>query len=405
MIEIIQKDKCTGCGACLNACPKQAITMQFDEEGFEYPLIHQELCIDCGICQKKCPSLHYDETFKDKQETNTIQKGFAARNKDYKERIISSSGSIFAVIAHYVLEKGGIVVGVAYDQNFNAVYKIIENIDDLPKIQGSKYLQCKADVLTFKRIKDELKKGRKVLFTGLACQVEGLQSFLGREYDCLFCLDLICMGIPSPMVWQMYLQTYFKGEKIKEINFKEKSEGWNHFNILIRTNKQNFKQYGMINPYFKSMFNTYNMRKSCFVCPYKKIERLADITLGDCWGANALVPEIDDNKGLSSVIIHTEKGKKIWDSISLKIDKVELPIEEIIKGNLNMIENRNCDETKRKNFYELLNNGQSEKAFHFAEIDGVYPPSMIQRAYNKIKKYIGLYEHKSVFQTWTMADK
>lgn len=383
---IIEKEKCTGCGACLASCPKEAISMKRDSEGFDFPHIDQSLCINCGLCQKVCPPLHYEERNNKRLVENCVQRGFAARNKNYKQRLISSSGSIFAVLAEHVLSSGGAVVGVAYDAEFNAVYKIIESVSELPLVQGSKYLQCKPSREIFKKIRDILKTGRLVLFSGLACQVEGLHTFLRKDYDNLFCIDLICMGIPSAEVWQIYLNSYFKGEKILNVNFKEKSVGWNHFNLAITTDKQDFKQWGMINPYFKSMFNTYNMRRSCFVCPFKRKEREADITLADCWGASRLVPKIDDNKGLSSVIIHSEKGLSLWSEVASMVDSIELPLAEIIKGNTNMIENRACDYEKRSIFYKLLLSNHPRKAFQFAEQQGVAKKTnILRRILNRMK--------------------
>lgn len=385
MVKIIEKEQCSGCGACLSSCPKSAISMQTDEEGFDYPVISQDACINCGLCQKVCPPLHYDERLEKRKEENCVQRGFASRNINYEERLISSSGSIFAVLAHHIIDEDGIVVGVAFDEKFNAVYRIIDNANELHYIQGSKYLQCKADAKIFDEIRKQLKNGRKVLFSGLACQVEGLRSYLRRDYANLFCVDLICMGIPSSRVWQEYISAYFKGEIIQAVNFKEKSTGWNHFNLAITTNKRVFKQWGMINPYFKSMFNTYNMRQSCFVCPFKDCMRASDITLADCWGANKLANEIDDNKGLSSVIIHSQRGLQLWESVAENVDQKELPLDEIIKGNTNMIEHRTCDIDNRKVFYKLLNSGKSKKAFHFAEMRGANVPSTLaERFKNKI---------------------
>lgn len=387
MIEIIDKEHCTGCGACLSSCPKSSITMQMDKEGFEFPIINQDTCINCVLCQKVCPPLHYDERSDKRLEENTIQKGFAARNKNYDERIVSSSGSIFAVFAHQILQEGGYVVGVAYNKNYNAVYRIIDNVKYLPLIQGSKYLQCKPDKDIFQLIKQKLQTGNKVLFSGLACQCEGIRAYLCKDYDNLICVDLICMGVPSPFVWQKYLSTYFKGEKINQINFKEKSVGWDHFNLAINTDKKDFKQWGMVNPYFKSMFNTYNMRRSCFVCPFKKLERAADITLADCWGASKLVPEINDNKGLSSVFVHSSKGYDLWKSIEPMVDQKALPIEVLVEGNTNMIQNRTCDLDNRSKFYNLLNSRNPKKAFEFAAKQGAYVQlNIVQRAIHKIKR-------------------
>ena len=399
MIKIIDKNHCTGCGACMSSCPKSAISMRADYEGFDQPIINQELCIDCGLCQKVCPPLHYIERHEKRIQENSVQKGIAARNRNYKERLISSSGGIFPVLAKKIISDGGIVVGVAFDDNYNSVYKIIDNLKELHLIQGSKYLQCKADISIFKQIQKQLKIGRTVLFSGLACQIEGLRSFLRNDFNNLICVDLICMGIPSAIVWQKYLKTYFAGEKIKAVNFKEKSVGWNHFNLAITTNKQNFKQWGMINPYFKSMFNTYNMRQSCFVCPFKNLLRAADITLADCWGANKLASEIDDNKGLSSVIIHSQKGANLWDSVSNAVDKKELSLDVIVAGNKNMVENRTCNIKERTEFYNLLNAGKIKKAFHFAEMHGANAPTPLRTRINgKIRGFVGtFYMHLKSF--------
>lgn len=354
MLEVLQKDKCCGCGACYSACGHDAITMQFDDEGFEYPVINQEACIDCGLCQATCPVIHYD--YKKRKDYSDAQKGYAARNVNYEQRIISSSGSIFPVIAEYIIDNGGIVVGVAYDENFNTKHLIIEKKEDIIKLQGSKYLQCKADNTTFKQIKKALIAGRKVLYSGMACQVEGLKQYLHKEYENLYTIDLICMGIPSPKVWQVYLDTFFNGERIKHVNFKEKSIGWDSFCFHIETDKRTFKEKGMSNLYLQSMFRSWNMRESCFQCPFKKAERISDYTLADCWGASRLVPDINDNKGLSSVIIHSQKGLSLWYKVGSKLDDREIPIEEIAKGNSNLIQNKEQSGNRELFYYKIKTN-------------------------------------------------
>lgn len=391
MDTIIEQEKCTGCGACNSSCPKEAIRMHTDKEGFDFPFIDSSKCIDCGICRQVCPPLHYGSRENKRQDENSVQRGYAARNKNIEERQVSSSGSIFVVLAHCILLDGGVVVGVAYDTEFNAVYRMITDERDIYQLQGSKYLQCKADKSCFCQIRNVLKAGRKVLFSGLACQVEGLRAFLRKDYENLFCVDLICMGIPSPVVWQEYLHSYFPNERILEVNFKEKSVGWDHFNLSIKTDKRQFKQWGMENPYFKSMFNTYNMRRSCFCCPFKNINRAADITLADCWGASRLVPSINDNKGLSSVVVHSKKGLSLWQQAASYMDSIELALDDIVRGNTNMIENRSCDWNKRKIFYRLLHSSHPQKAFRFAEKQGIERTGILMPYVRKIiKKFLKL---------------
>lgn len=360
MQEIVSKEKCTGCGACYNVCPKSAISIVCDTEGFEHPEINQQTCINCGLCQKVCPVVHADENIEREKAENSVQKAFAARYKNYEKRLISSSGGIFAALAEHVLEKGGIVVGVSFDEQFVVVQRVIDDKAELHCLQGSKYLQSKID-FTFKRIKEALDKNRIVLYSGLACQVEGLRSYLRKDYDNLYCLDLICMGIPSPKVWQAYLDTYFKGEKIEHVNFKDKTIGWNRFCMSIKTDKRHFLEVGMDNKFFQCMFQTYSLRPSCFNCQFKHEYRASDITLADCWGANREAKEIDDNKGLSSVIVHTQKGLRLWQEAQDKIECKELPLDVVINGNKNMVEVR-APKKGREQFYTLLDS-QPKEAF------------------------------------------
>lgn len=379
MTEVIEKDKCCGCGACYTACGHNAITMLFDDEGFEYPVINQKACIDCGLCQSSCPVIHYD--YQKRKDYSDAQKGYAARNVNYEQRLISSSGSIFPVIAEYIIDNGGIVVGVTYDEQFNTKHLIIDKKEDIIKLQGSKYLQCKPDNTTYRQVKKELIAGRNVLYSGMACQVEGLKQYLRKEYDNLYTIDLICMGIPSPKVWQIYLDTFFNGEKIKHVNFKEKSIGWDCFCFHVDTDKRTFKERGMDNLFLQSMFRSWNMRVSCFLCPFKKAERISDFTLADCWGASRLVPDINDNKGLSSVIVHSKKGQNLWNQIKTAFDSREISIAEIAKGNKNLIQNKE-QSGNRAVFYEMLHKTPKDA---FIKLCSVKRPSLISRIIGKMK--------------------
>lgn len=380
MLEVLEKDKCCGCSACFSACGHHAITMQLDSEGFEYPIISQEVCVDCGLCQSVCPVLQYENRKSIREKNSDAQIGFAARNKNYSQRLISSSGSIFPPIAEWILDNDGLVVGAAYDKDFNVVHKFVESKDELRALQGSKYLQCKADNETFKYIRKELKNGRKVLYSGMACQVEGLKSFLRKDYDNLYTIDLICMGIPSYVVWQKYLAAFFGDEKIKSINFKEKSIGWDTFTFRVDTDKRIFKERGMHNLYLRSMFLSWNMRPSCFQCPFKKAKRISDFTLADAWGVYHSTPDINDNKGLSSVIVHSNKGLELWNILKDKIDSVQVSIDDIAAGNSNLITNKPQTGDRRR-FYETLNVNSKEA---FLNLCSIRKAPLMQRIKNKL---------------------
>ena len=380
MLEVIEKNKCCGCSACFSACGHQAITMQLDSEGFEYPIINEEACVDCGLCQSVCPVLQYEKRKDVREKNSDAQIGFSARNKNYSQRLVSSSGSIFPPIAEWILDNNGLVVGAAYDNDFNVVHKIVESKDELCVLQGSKYLQCKADNETFKYIRKELKNGRKVLYSGMACQVEGLKSFLRKDYDNLYTIDLICMGIPSYVVWQKYLSAFFGDEKIKSINFKEKSKGWDTFTFRVDTDKRIFKERGMHNLYLRSMFLSWNMRPSCFQCPFKNAKRISDFTLADAWGVYHSTPDINDNKGLSSVIVHSNKGLELWNILKDKIDSVQVSIDDIAAGNSNLITNK-PQTGDRKLFFETLNVNSKEA---FLNLCSIRKAPLKQRIKNKL---------------------
>lgn len=379
MLKVIEKDKCCGCSACFSACGHQAITMQLDSEGFEYPIISQEACVDCGLCQSVCPVLQYENRKNIREKNSDEQIGFVARNRNYNQRLVSSSGSIFPPIAEWILDNDGLVVGAAYDNDFNVIHKIVESKDELSLLQGSKYLQCKADNETFKNIRNELKTGRKVLYSGMACQVEGLKSFLRKDYDNLYTIDLICMGIPSYVVWQKYLAAFFGDEKIKSINFKEKSIGWDTFTFRVDTDKRIFKERGMHNLYLRSMFLSWNMRPSCFQCPFKNAKRISDFTLADAWGVYHSTPDINDNKGLSSVVVHSKKGLELWNILKHKIDSVQVSIDDIAAGNSNLITNK-PQTGNRQLFFETLNVNSKEA---FLKLCSIRKASLKGRLKNK----------------------
>lgn len=384
MQQVIEKNKCCGCGACLASCTHNALSMILDDEGFEYPKVNQKVCVDCGLCQKVCPVLQYEKRSDIRDSNCNAQVGYAAKNRNYGQRLNSSSGGIFPLIAEWIIDHSGIVVGAAYDKEYNVVHKIVETKEELPSLQGSKYLQCKVDTDTFKLIRENLKQGRKVLYAAMACQVEGLKTFLRKDYNNLYTIDLICMGIPSYVVWQKYLNTYFSDEQIKSINFKEKSIGWDTFSFRVDTNKRIFKERGMQNLYLRSMFLSWNMRPSCFQCPFKKARRISDFTLADAWGVSRITPEIDDNKGLSSVIVHSRKGLELWHQIEGNLESMEVDISAIANGNSNLISNK-PQTGNRKLFYATL---EHNPKMAFEKLCAIKKETILNRVVRKCKLII-----------------
>ena len=238
MIKVEEKSRCSGCHACSNACPKNCIQMTSDEEGFWYPQVDKEKCINCGLCEKVCPIIHKWQP--DDSRTTTAM---AAINLNEEIRLKSSSGGIFTLIAEEIIKQGGVVFGAALTDDFRSVHHIyVDNTDDLEKLRGSKYVQSKIGD-TYKQAKDYLDSGRKVLFTGTPCQIGGLYSYLRTPYENLFTQDIICHGVPSPMVWEKYIEGHERkaSSKTNIVTFRNKANGWKAYSVFIGFD--NYKEY------------------------------------------------------------------------------------------------------------------------------------------------------------------
>ena len=356
MIDKLEHSKCTGCAACMNICPTNAIKMVGDREGFLQPHIDQDKCTKCNLCEKICPILN-QSTGK-----NEIRKGVAAYYKDEKIRIGSSSGGIFACLAQYVLEKDGVVFGARFDREYNVVHDYTESIEGLAPFMGSKYLQSQIG-MNFLKVREFLNEGRLVLFTGTSCQIGGLNAFLRKDYKNLITIDLICLGVPSARIWQLYLENYFHKDNIKKINFKDKEKGWNNFSIHISEMGRDFRMKGRTNIYMKGFFKNLYNRRSCAVCPYKTRNRVSDLTLADCWGYQYNAIELFDNKGLSSIIIHSEKGESLFDRVKGQLEYMYIDAERLISHNKNMVETHDINE-KREEFFEEIEKNNFKKVMN-----------------------------------------
>jgi len=346
MIDIKDKSKCSGCHSCYNICPKQCITMKEDQEGFWYPEVDVNLCIDCGLCEKRCPILN------DMKIDNQPQ-AYACYNKDESIRKESSSGGVFTLLASLVIEKGGIIYGASFN-NENMVEHIeVDNVDDLNKLRGSKYVQSKIEN-TYSKIKDYLNQGRLVYFSGTPCQIDGLLAFLNKRYDNLILQDIVCHGVPSPKVWKKYLEQ-FNIEEDAKISFRDKSTGWDSYSFTI-DQKEKFTQLSSQNEYMKVFLKDLCLRPSCYECHSKSLHRNSDITLADFWGIKNICPELYDNKGTSLVFINSKKGKEIFENIKQDIEYEEVNIEEASKYNPSSYKSVPIPDKRNKYMENIFNN-------------------------------------------------
>lgn len=331
-IKIDNKEKCCGCTACYSICPVNAITMLEDEEGFLYPEVNKELCILCGKCKSVCPLI-------EKKNNDEPIKYFAAKNKNYNDRMSSSSGGTFSIIAEYVKENNGVIYGATFDENFNVKHERAEGKDEWLKFKGSKYVQSNLKN-TFREVKKDLLEGKLVLFTGTPCHIDGLKSYLKNiDTNKLIICDIVCHGVPSPKIWSDYLKYIEKkyNTKIGDVKFRDKENvGWHDSAITIydKNNEIILKEKQNENYYFLMFFNHLILRPSCYECKYSNFYRPGDFTLGDYWGIENHHADFDDNKGVSLVLINSNKGLKIWDGICDKLDYIEIKKEECVQPNL-----------------------------------------------------------------------
>lgn len=337
MVEILDKKSCCGCAACVQVCPKQCISFDKDNHGFRYPLVDKKRCVDCHLCENVCPYIKQGETRKPLHV-------YAAINPDAIIRKQSSSGGIFTMIAEKIIDQEGVVFGVRYDDRWNVIHDYVESKDALVALRGSKYVQSEIGNC-YKKVKEYLKDGRKVLFSGTPCQVAGLKNFLRLEYDNLLTIDVACHGVPSPKVWKSYLNDYLLSRlkkqeiTIKDINFRHKITGWKNYSFVITdtqnsdsvTSKFVFKQIHNKNPYMISFIRNLCLRESCFNCPAKSGKSGSDITLADYWGVKMVSPLLDDDFGTSLVMVGTPKGLQMIES--LELDKTETTYEEGVRYN------------------------------------------------------------------------
>ncbi len=350
MIDII-KDKynCTGCAACLNICPKQCITLKKDSEGFFYPHIDQDCCVQCNLCTIVC---HSD---KEKFSTPNTLEAYAAYIKYEKELQNSSSGGIFREIAVFVIKNGGIIYGAAFTDAYTVKHIAVDSLEDICLLQGSKYLQSYMGN-NYSLIKQNLETGRWVLFTGTPCQVAGLKKYLKKDYDNLFTLDIVCHGVPSPMVWKKYVQHIesFTSAKVKHINFRDKTYGWHKFSICLDFDN-GLKQRTVFTEdlFMKGFLADIYLRPSCYHCDYKTISRISDFTLADFWGIQYICPEMENKNGTSLCWLNTEKSKLVWENIKDGIVFKRVNLENALKYNSAALYSSSMPKSREK-FFELL---------------------------------------------------
>ena len=333
MIDIIKREECTGCSACVDKCPHNAIALETDIEGFWYPKINQDLCTNCGLCDKTCAVLHISD-LKEINSGDPIY--FGAYHKDKDIRFKSTSGGLFSAIANKMFDEEGFVAGAVYDEDFSVKHILTNKREDLPQLRSSKYLQSFTQGL-FSQIKKVLDNGKKVVACGTPCQMASLRLFLEKDYENLVICDLICRCINSPKVFRKHLDSLERkyGAKIIFAQAKNKELGWRA--LTFKAKFANGKVYlgDGLHDNFTRGYMTANCcsRPSCYECKFKGFPRISDITLGDFWGIENVDKTMDDNLGTSVVLLNSQKGIVFFDSIKDQIKTKEITLSAVLPGN------------------------------------------------------------------------
>ena len=394
MIEIHDKADCCGCTACINSCPVDAISMVADNEGFLYPKINLNSCIGCNKCNNVCPIKN------NIKNSELKRRAYVCQNRNPDIRSDSTSGGVFSALASYVLQKGGYVFGAEFDQYWKVKHSFTNKYEELWKLRGSKYVQSDLDD-SFVYIQSLLQNGKWVLFSGTPCQVQGLYSFLNKDYDNLLLMDIVCYAISSPLVWDSYLNHLVTKHlldltKVRRIKFRDKNPYGYEYSVMAFWGDDGERLYSSgpeSNQMLRSFVSNTSTRPSCYKCKFKGLERISDFTVWDCYNIYQYDKKLDDNKGTSHLITHTPKAEMVLRELerSLLIAK---PVD-IIKAVASEPAMTECasPNKNRAAFFDAVNNKSDAFDLYFPNNNKTRLENILRRSLSKI----GIYKYVKRF--------
>ena len=357
----VDYEKCTGCGACVQRCPKRCISWTEREFGFRYPQIDKDACVNCGLCEKVCP---IDKAL----EVSAEQKAYAAVHKDDEVLAKSTSGGAFTAIADAIFAQGGIVYGAAMLDGMQVKHIRTSGKDDFEGLRSSKYLQSDTGT-TYQMVEQDLKQGKTVLYSGTPCQIDGLKNFLGKDYENLYTVDVVCHGVGSQAYFDKYMD-YARERygKIKALRFRSKEyAGWSCGGVVVVDSSDCLKKipYRDFDNYYYSYFLSGDIyRKSCYSCKYANTNRVGDFTLGDYWGVEALNLPLQTENGCSLLLVNNRHAMQLLDEIE-SLDRVETTVEQAAHCNkqLNAPSKLMDSRQNRIGEYESMSGQQIQKEY------------------------------------------
>ncbi len=348
MITITDKEKCCGCSACVSICRKNAIRMVQDKEGFMYPKADAALCNNCGLCEKVCPVMN-----KEMPRTQDLKKAYLIQHRNKEILAESTSGGAFTAIAEYVIRQGGVVFGAAFDAKFRVVHTSASTHTELAKFRNSKYVQ--SDLRdTFRQVKSLLSDGRLVCYSGTPCQIQGLRRYLMKDYENLILVDVVCRAVPSPGVWKKYFAWENAKDAIESVRFRDKARGYQYSTMAIRPQNGRIRREGIESqPWLRMFFSGMIIRPSCAVCPFREPHRISDLTIWDCYNVYQLDKRLNEQLGVTRVLVHTKKGLDILISQRENILAHEIAYEDAVRGVKEMRESPAMHPARRQFFADL----------------------------------------------------
>ncbi len=380
--EKILSELCPGCSLCANSCPREAIEMRSDKEGFLFPEIDSDLCVDCGKCLLDCPQIGRKEL----RDVN-VKSVYACQAKSKEILIEATAGALFPVLASFVIGRGGVVYGAVYNDEMNVVHVAITKGEDINRMNGSKYVQ--SDIKnSISEARQNLIMGKTVLFSGTPCQIDALNRIC-RDIDRshLFTIDVVCYGIPSPKLFHSYLSVLENKyqSKVRDFRFRDKhTYGWSHTTVIkMECRNGDLKvieepDYRKI-PYFKMFAYRDCFRKSCYHCMYTSLHRISDITTGNFWGIEKISVGFDSKQGVSMALLNTDKGIQLFNEIKSQMIIEKRSLEDAVKANNALLEK--CPYPKHRDdiYHNFIKHG-----FEFVE-KKYYRETILFKAKHEVK--------------------